>query len=340
MSEELIKWSEKNYSHLSWRVNRTIYGTLVSEIMLQQTTVGTVLNHFDRFLAKYPNITELAKASEEEILVDWKGLGYYRRAKNLLKAAKEISVKFKGEIPKDLDKLTSINGIGLYTANAIKSIGYNEWSVALDANLERVLARYYEISDEKGPKLQKSLYELFNSGEILSEFKDVEPRKLNEALMDLGRSICKARSANCEICPLRLNCKTRTKNPLLFPKEKKQNSKEKQIPLNLLRVVFEKNGKYLAYKKNRKEWLAGQYEIPTFEMGDEKIVSHQYPSLEGFEDLSLLPELKTSITKYNITNKVIFTNIDDLKALSIKQDDYEFISPEKLSTASLKAINI
>ena len=340
MHNELIKWSEKNYSHLNWRVNRTIYGTLVSEIMLQQTTVGTVLNHFDRFLAKYPSIIELANASEEEILIDWKGLGYYRRAKNLLKAAKEISVKFNGEIPSALDELTSINGIGLYTANAIRSIGYNEWAVALDANLERVLARYYEISDEKGPKLQKRLYELFSSDEILSEFRDVEPRKLNEALMDLGRSICKARSASCEICPLKSACKTRTHNPLLFPKEKKQDSKEKQIPLKLLRIVFEKNGKFLAYKKNKKEWLAGQYEIPTFEISTEKIVPHQYPSLEGFENLSLLPEFKTSITKYNITNKVIFTNTEDLKVLSIKQDEYEFISPEKLSTASLKAINI
>lgn len=339
MKPELIKWSEKNYSHLNWRVNRTPYGTLVSEIMLQQTTVGTVLNHFDRFLKKYPNIYELAKASEEEILMDWKGLGYYRRAKNLLKAAKEIVSKFKGEIPMSLNELTSINGIGLYTANAIRSIGHDHWAVALDANLERVLARYYEVSEVKGSKLQGKLYQLFDEGKILGEFKGLSPRKLNEALMDLGRSICKANSIDCEICPLRSTCKTRFKNPLSFPKENKLISKEKQIPLNLLRIILKKNGKYLAYKKSKNQWLSGQYEVPTFEMGNENLVPHQYPALEGFESLDLLPEIKTSITKYKITNKILYINSKELNTFPIDLKHYEWISPEKLSTASLKAID-
>ncbi|MDH5415154.1 MAG: A/G-specific adenine glycosylase, partial [Flavobacteriaceae bacterium] len=108
--------------------------------MLQQTTVGTVINHFERFILKYPDLKTLAHINEEQVLIDWKGLGYYRRAKNLLKIAKQLHTGFDGKIPLDFNQLTKIDGIGPYTANALISIGSNQAALPIDANLERVIS--------------------------------------------------------------------------------------------------------------------------------------------------------------------------------------------------------
>ena len=159
--KELIHWSKSQYHHLPWRENRTMYRTLVSEIMLQQTTVGTVLNYFEKFLKQYPNIKSLAKSTEEEVCIAWKGLGYYRRARNLRLLAIQIEEKFKGNIPIDEMALMELKGIGPYTCNALISIGADREALAVDANLERVLARYYGLSDLKGLKLQKKLLNLY-----------------------------------------------------------------------------------------------------------------------------------------------------------------------------------
>ena len=218
MNKQLLQWSDSQYCDLPWRKNRTLYTTLVSEIMLQQTSVTTVKKHFDRFLKKFSNIGSLAKASEEEVMLAWQGLGYYRRARNLKKAAETIHKDYKGEFPKKFEELIQIPGIGHYTASALIAIGRNEKAIALDANLERVFARFYGIQEEKGPKLQKKLYQLFEEGKIAKEIKTLGARSLNEALMDLGRVFCQAKKAECLICPLQKKCiATKTKNPLSYP---------------------------------------------------------------------------------------------------------------------------
>jgi len=340
MFRKLVKWSKDHYSHLPWRVNRSVYGTLVSEIMLQQTTVGTVLNHFEKFITKYPSIEALAKISEDQILIDWKGLGYYRRAKNLLKSAKEIEEKYQGKIPLDYDSLISINGIGPYTANAILAMGADEKALCVDANLERVLARFYGISVLKGPKLQKEIYHLFEKGKIATELAMIGPRLYNEALMDLGRSICKARSASCEICPLAQDCLAlKSGSALSFPVDIEGESQStKGIELHLLRLIVEKNGKYLVYKKTDKQWLAGQYELPTFIIKTEDNELTQYPYFKK-TDFFNLPSFKTSITKYKISNYVLHADESDLAILGLSIKNYEWKSEtENFSTACLKAL--
>lgn len=342
MFEKLINWSNQNYSHLPWRKNRSLYGTLVSEIMLQQTTVGTVLNHFERFMTKYPDLASLADISEEQILIDWKGLGYYRRAKNLLKVSKEIQTKFKGKIPTDFDELISIPGIGPYTANALIAIGANEKALCVDANLERVLARVYGIKELKGPKLQKEVYSLFEQGKIATQINRLGARMYNEALMDLGRSICKARSASCEICPLSSQCFAfENRQQLEYPMVDSEKEKEKPIELKLLRIIFRKNDKLLAYRKSEKEWLSGQFELPTFQLACEDKNLKQYPAIKLPEYFQLLPSFKSSITKYKIENFVLYVDQSDLRQLKINEKDYVWISSESnLSTASLKALKI
>ncbi len=338
MFEQLISWSESNYSHLPWREKRSLYNTLVSEIMLQQTTVGTVLNHFDRFIQKYPDIQTLAKASEEQILMDWKGLGYYRRAKNLLKAAKDIVTKFHGEIPLELTELKSIHGIGDYTANALLAMGEDKRALAVDANLERVLARLYGLKLDKGPKLQKEIYRLFNARQIASELELVGARAYNEGLMDLGRSICKARAAHCELCPLANICEARKSNPLDYPFVKESTANQKIYELHLLRVIYKHEDQLLVYQKNKNEWLSSQYEVPTFVLYAEDPNLKQYPTIELEGHIYNLPSVKTSITKYRITNYILYGNEKDIP-LKDKRYVYKKLDGLNLSTASTKALN-
>lgn len=316
MLDKLIKWSLENFSHLPWRKNRNLYTTLVSEIMLQQTTVPTVLNYYKNFLAKYPDIKSLAQTTDHELQLSWKGLGYYRRAENLLKAARYIDDEFDGVLPLDFEKLIKIPGIGQYTANALISIGGNKKALALDGNLERVLGRYYHQKGEKGSKFQKHLYSLFQQGQILESIKELGPSHLNEALMDLGRTICKPKNPKCQECPLEKECLAQKNKTIeLYPYpygQKKADEKKSLIDLQLLRVFVLKGNKILVYKKNQKEWLKNQYEVPTFIIETEEHQLKQYPLLNQ-KIKKGLKTYKSSITKYKITNHILVTSEENFK---------------------------
>lgn len=343
MFEKLIAWSQDEFSWLPWRKNRTIYGTLVSEIMLQQTTVSTVLNHFERFLKEYPDPFAVAAASDEQLTISWKGLGYYRRARNLKKACAYFCEHHGGEIPLNYDLLIKAPGVGEYTANAILAIGADRKALALDANLERVLSRLYGIKTEKGPKLLKELALLFSRADICDEMKSFGPRAYNEALMDLGRNFCKANKVSCELCPLSVRCQAlKQGKPLSLP-VKNENKKQESFNLVLLRVIAQKNGKVLAYRKSANEWLSGQYELPTFVLESEDQALSQYPAID-FEHHHFLPEYKTLITKYKISNKVIHVDESDLSKMNIAIENYEWkdLADESsnLSTATVKALDI
>lgn len=340
MFENLIKWSQDNYSHLPWRTNRSVYNTLVSEIMLQQTTVQTVINHFDNFLKKYPTVKMLAASTEEEVCVAWKGLGYYRRARNLRKAAIAIEEKFNGKIPTTYEELLLIDGVGDYTASALVAIGNNLPAIAIDANIERVLARFYAIDEEKGIKLNKKIKEIVFNEKVFNNKKN-SPRALNEALMDLGRTHCQAKKTSCELCPLRSQCQAFSiKKILNFPKLKPETKKSNFHELDLLRVIVRKNKSLLVFKKNDKEWLSGQFECPTFILRSEDKKLKQYPVLKTEIDVDNLKKYKTSITKYKITNFILELSPTAFKKLGFASET-QFIEISKesnFSTATFKAL--
>jgi A/G-specific adenine glycosylase len=342
--QNLILWSEGLFSHLPWRKDRTLYRTLVSEIMLQQTTVQTVLNHFERFVLRFPNIKSLAKATEEELLIEWKGLGYYRRAKNLKKIAEQIENNFKGKIPEIYEELMSLNGVGPYTANAILGIGLDQKKIALDANLERVLSRFYGLKIHKGPKLTSEIYQLFIDQKILKKERHLSFRALNEALMDLGRVHCRVHNANCISCPLKSKCIAhKERSPLSYPMisgPQKETKKEKH-ELKLLRILKFKKNKILCYQKKDGEWLAGQWEIPTFimESSDDKI--SQYPFLNKKIKTNELKFIKTTITKYSILNYIYLENESEkyLNEFDNNRLRWKEIEPNSnFSTATLKIL--
>jgi A/G-specific adenine glycosylase len=338
----LIAWSNDHYSDLPWRKERTLYRTLVSEIMLQQTTVGTVLNHFENFLGHYPTIFDLANTSEEEVCISWKGLGYYRRARSLRSLAIMIVEQFKGDIPTDLESLLKLRGIGPYTANAIVAIGADLPGLAVDANLERVLSRFYGVNLPKGAKLQQKILKDFSDQKILTEMTRLSPRKLNEAFMDLGRMVCQSRKTTCSLCPLQSHCVAyKSGNPLAFPIAILKKV-ENDLFMKLVRVVVRENEKILFYQKSEKEWLSGQWELPTFmiETNDESL--KQYPKIKAKKSFTLGPQFKTSITKYKIENNVIEMPLKDFEKMVAKiAIDYRFktlSSKLNATTATLKAL--
>lgn len=339
---QLIKWSHSQYSHLPWRTERTLYRTLVSEIMLQQTTVGTVLNHFEKFLSEYPTIFDLAQSSEEQVCISWKGLGYYRRARNLRNLAISIVGQFNGEIPTELDSLQKLKGIGPYTANAIVAIGADLRGLAVDANLERVLSRFYGIALIKGPKLQQKLFSDFNEKKIVKDIDVLGSRNVNEALMDLGRVLCQARKASCLLCPLKESCVAfMSGNPLSFPLEG-EGVKAKDLFIKLLRVVVKEKNKILFYQKGSHQWLSGQWELPTFILETNDELLKQYPKIKNKPIFAKSEILKTGITKYAIDNHMIEMSLLEFKKLTENLVvDYVFKVPNEklnLSTTSIKVL--
>lgn len=332
----LIKWSKANYHHLPWRTNRSLYGTLVSEIMLQQTTVGTVLSHFEKFLKQFPHLKALSKASEEELTIAWKGLGYYRRARNLKKAADDIVNLHQGQIPADFDALVKISGIGEYTANALIAIGRDERALAIDANLLRVISRFYNLKSLDS----KNIYSLFSQEKIFKDFQGGW-RDLNEALMDVGRTFCKANKADCMLCPMNENCLSFKHGTITFNKDIKKKNQSHE--LTLLRFVIRKDDRLLVYKKSDKEWLSGQYEVPTLTIYCDDKKFTQYSMSPQFErESKKLLSFKTGITKYDITNLVWEMSEREFKKWNLKEKKYEWVSIDSsktnLATSTIKIL--
>ena len=337
MLDPLVRWSKKMHQGLPWRKNRTLFNTLVSEIMLQQTTVATVQNHFEKFLKIFPTIKSLAHATEEEVLIAWKGLGYYKRAKNLKKACEDIENLHGGEIPMDIQKLKAISGIGDYTANAIISIGADKRGLPIDVNIARVLSRLYGIKESKRESLFKILKEGFHQKTILSGIKNY--RETYEALMDLGRIFCRSKNVECTLCPIRPSCQAYKRGkPLDYPSLKQEV--KTFYKLDLLRVLVCQGNYFLGERRREGLWLSQQIEVPTFVIRSEDKFLKQYPILTRNIDLTKAVSFRTSITKYKITNYVITVSQRKLKQIS--QTNYKrFLlseTKENISTASLKSL--
>ena len=201
-SKRIINWYKKDGRHdLPWRKDISPYSIWISEIMLQQTQVKTVIPYFNKFIEKYPNLEALLQASEDEILAQWSGLGFYRRAKNIYKACKVISENFKNKLPTNINDLESLPGIGRSTAGAIMSIAFNEGRPILDANVKRVLGRYKKISFKTENEKQKKLWLI--SEELTPKSESFE---YTQGIMDLGATHCSRSKPNCNLCPVNKSC--------------------------------------------------------------------------------------------------------------------------------------
>jgi A/G-specific adenine glycosylase len=201
----LLSWYDRHKRDLPWRSTTGLppaYHVLLSEFMLQQTQVATVIDYFHRFLQTLPTIRDLAGADEQTVLRLWQGLGYYSRARNLHKCAKAIVEQFAGEIPRDVDALLTLPGVGPYTAGAIASLAYDVRAPIVDGNVIRVICRLDGI--EQDPRDKTVLQSIWKrAGELVPEDR---PGDFNSALMELGATVCTPRAAKCLLCPLREHC--------------------------------------------------------------------------------------------------------------------------------------
>ena len=201
-SSLLLEWFDTEARELPWRQVRDPYRVLLSELMLQQTQVATVIPYYQRFLERWPTLEALAMADEQDVLKAWEGLGYYSRARNLLKAAKQIVSEFAGIVPNDEKQLLQIKGIGEYTAGAIRSIAYGLPAAAVDGNVVRVTARLAMVDWEASELAQRR-----EVRELVARIQPANrPGDFNEALMDLGATICLPKSPHCTKCPAQRVC--------------------------------------------------------------------------------------------------------------------------------------
>jgi len=203
--KSLLAWFRQYQRDLPWRRTKDPYQIWLSEIMLQQTRVAAVIPYYERFLERFPNVKSLAEAPEEEVLQLWSGLGYYRRARNLQKAARQVVAEFSGKFPQRREQILSLAGIGEYTASAIASIAFNEKCAVLDGNVARVLARLGAIRGDlreakKWRALQKEADRLLHRN---------APGDWNQAMMELGATVCTPRAPQCLLCPVAPHCEGR-----------------------------------------------------------------------------------------------------------------------------------
>jgi len=251
----LLGWYEANKRDLPWRRTRDPYPIWLSEVMLQQTRVAAVIPYYERFLEKFPTVNALANASEQELLAAWSGLGYYSRARNLHRAAK--NVQDAGAFPRDYDSIKQLPGIGDYTAAAVASIAFDLPHAVLDGNVLRVLGRVTaEPGDLRSPITRKRLGE--TAGRLIHSLR---PGEFNQAMMELGATVCLPKRPQCLLCPVATHCEARR---LGLEHELPIQSK-RATPLRIQKevLVIEKNGHLLLWQRpSDSKRLAGFWELP------------------------------------------------------------------------------
>ena len=250
MRSELLNWFYQNKRTLPWRRGRTPYRVWVSEIMLQQTQVNTVIPYYKKWIKKYPTLKSFKESNFDDVIKIWEGLGYYSRCHNMFNAAKLINSTF----PNNYDDLINLPGIGDYTAKTILAIAFKKNLVGIDTNLERIGYRILGLKT-KTKRNQKRVVKYLEENQCTNS-----PGDYNEALMDLGSSLCKASITYCNQCPLKNICKAyASSSPILYPTPKVR----KKIPIYDVAVsVIEYKNKILITKRLNKNFLPGLWEFP------------------------------------------------------------------------------
>jgi A/G-specific adenine glycosylase len=258
LSPDLLKWFRHSGRHdLPWQQDKNPYRVWVSEIMLQQTQVKTVIPYYERFMQRFPDVDTLAAAPVDEVLHLWSGLGYYARGRNLHKAARLIMSDFGGVFPDDIDKLMSLPGIGRSTAGAILALGLQQVHPILDGNVKRVLTRYHGINGWPGDKLVEDKLWVIAAQET--------PRRniadYTQAIMDLGATVCTRNKPRCDFCPLSVHCFARTHNQ---QSELPTRKKSKQLPVRqtVLVIIENKRGEVLLQRRPPAGIWGGLWSLP------------------------------------------------------------------------------
>ncbi len=308
----MLNWYSENQRNLPWRkqpVNP--YHILISEVMLQQTTVATVKGYFAKFLERWPTIQDLAATSQDELMHCWQGLGYYSRARNLHKTAKIITDQYQGIVPNSYEHLIKLPGLGPYTAAAIASIAFKEPLIAIDTNVNRVLCRLFAISaigmtqKEQVQDVANTLAHTNHSG------------ALSQALMDVGSSFCKSKNPKCDDCFLKSNCRAYLQNlQNVLPLKPLRPTRPKRYGHSF---IMRHKTQVCIEKRPEKGLLASLYQFPTSEFSSEQ-TSVQYPFKATWEHIGTVRHIFTHFeleltlweTTVSNTNHGLWTELSNL----------------------------
>ena len=285
LPKKILEWYDNNKRNLPWRIKlnskKKHYYVLISEFMLQQTQVKTVLPFFKKFLEKFPNLQTLSAAREQNVLKTWEGLGYYSRARNLLKTSKILFKKYDSQVPCDKKILKSLPGIGEYTSHALLSIIHNKNFIPIDGNIDRIFSRVFKC-DSKSIKLKEKILKYQNLLKHMSRHGDFA-----EGLMELGAIVCRPKNPQCIKCPIKSNC--------LFFKRKtkfKKNTFPKSQKVFYLASCRIRKNKILATTKHSLSFLKGMVTVPMKKINQSYLLKKKLSNLQFFN--------------YNISNKKMF----------------------------------
>lgn len=265
IKEELISWYRAHKRDLPWRETALPYRIWLSEIILQQTRVSQGLPYYEAFVSKFPTVSDLANAHEDDVMLTWQGLGYYSRARNLHATAKYVANELNGRFPDSYAELLKLKGVGEYTAAAIASFCYNETVPVIDGNVYRVLSRFFGIAEpidsSKGKKLFKALAEELIDGK--------NPAEYNQAIMEFGAIQCVPKSPTCENCPLNKNCVAHAENKIANLPVKKNKTKVTRRFLNYF-FITEGENLFIERREENDIWQ-NLYQLPLIEGGKDEL---------------------------------------------------------------------
>lgn len=306
MIDHLIYWYQKNKRDLPWRKTKNAYFIWISEVMLQQTRVETVIPYFEKFINRLPTIQSLARIDEDELMKLWEGLGYYNRVRNMKKSAEELVKQGKKELPNTYDELIKLKGIGPYTAGAISSIAFNEKKAAVDGNVLRVFSRIQNSKENINDLRVKKHIE-----EYLTSIIPDDASTFNQSLMELGATICIPKAPRCNICPIQNYCKAYQKGTMYMLPIKTKNKIKKEEEVKVLLYIYE--NKVAIIKRESKGLLASLFAFPIASYNDE------------------IPNDAIIIGPYtHIFTHKIWKMTGYIINVKKKSSDYLFVSPETI----------
>jgi len=327
-SQRLLSWARDLDRPMPWKGEHDPYKIWLSEVILQQTRVAQGRPYYERFLAHFPNLKSLAAAEEDEVIRLWQGLGYYMRARNLLRAAREIQSRFEGRFPREYTEILSLPGIGPYTAAAIASFAFGQPHAVLDGNVIRVLARTFGIEDASDKSVGRA--QLQKLADRLIDRK--APANYNQAIMDFGATVCLPLNPHCSNCPFASDCRAYLQgNPAAYPVKGKRRKKRRRI---FHYLALEENERLAIRKRDEKDIWRGLYEFPLIESERVLSVSEllQYSILEhailkGKTDESAhLQSVRHELTHQTLEIRFFYFQLEWIQA-----PPFEIIAIDKLN---------
>ena len=320
INNKILAYYKDNKRPLPWRTsqdnNQNPYFTLVSEIMLQQTQVKTALSYYKRFIKKWPTIEKLAYADLDEVLVMWSGLGYYNRAKNLLKTAKIVLKKYNKVIPSNRDSLLNLPGIGEYTAAAIRSFAFGKHEVALDTNVKRFIVRVYGLDDSILANYKKIAFY------GLKVFPKNNSGRFAQAVMDFSSAVCTKVNPSCQNCFLRKNCKYSEKS---IVNSRKLSSKRVKKKYSIVQLYLFKKKYFFLKKRPLHKMLGGLYEVP----GSKWKVDAWPDFPKNFKEKHFIPGIiNYKFSHFELKTRVIIIH---LRIKNLEQQEGKWVSQEDLN---------